>query len=181
MICQNTSHWSLHQPHALLSAAADNGIPVPVGLLLIIGGDLERERFVMLDREASVEAGTGNARNCKFDRQHVALFAGRVVTGGTVHSKHRAVGKGLGVVVGGSFSTLIAPEANRILCYSVPFDPVACQVSAPSFRRPPGMRASSSHAHAVQTTAFGAKPCLQEDSHFRLESICRHHHCGGPV
>src|SRR2546430_886781 len=34
----------------LLASIADNGVPVAVGLLLIIGGDLKRESFVMLER-----------------------------------------------------------------------------------------------------------------------------------
>src|SRR3546814_6262611 len=60
---------------ALLAAVADDGIPIAVGLLLIVGGDLEREGFVMLERGTPVEAETRNARNGEFDRQHVALFA----------------------------------------------------------------------------------------------------------
>ena len=44
---------------ALLAAIADDGVPVAVGLLLIVGGDLEREGFVMLERGTAVEADTG--------------------------------------------------------------------------------------------------------------------------
>src|SRR5215210_2374255 len=39
---------------ALLAAIADDGVPVTVGLLLIIGSDLEREGFVMLERGTAV-------------------------------------------------------------------------------------------------------------------------------
>src|ERR1700716_204023 len=42
----------------LLASIADNGVPVAVGLLLIIGGDLKRESFVMLERGTAVEADT---------------------------------------------------------------------------------------------------------------------------
>jgi hypothetical protein len=45
----------------LLAPIADNGVPVAVGLLLIIGGDLKRESFVMLERGTAVEADTGDA------------------------------------------------------------------------------------------------------------------------
>ena len=44
---------------ALLAAIADDGVPVAVGLLLIVSGDLEREGFVMLERGTAVEADIG--------------------------------------------------------------------------------------------------------------------------
>src|SRR4051794_24814358 len=44
---------------ALLAAIADYRIPVAIGLVLIVGGDLEREGFVVLDGGTSVEADTG--------------------------------------------------------------------------------------------------------------------------
>src|SRR3981081_4295825 len=46
---------------ALLAAIADDGVPIAVGLLLIVGGDLEREGFVMLEHRTAVEAETGYA------------------------------------------------------------------------------------------------------------------------
>src|SRR5713101_7398996 len=39
---------------ALLAIIANDGVPVAVGLLLIVGGDLEREGFVMLERRTAV-------------------------------------------------------------------------------------------------------------------------------
>src|SRR5436190_9194508 len=80
---------------ALLSTIADDGVPVAVGLLLIVGGDLEREGFAMLERGTAVDADTGDPGNCEFNRQHVALLTGWVVTGCTVHGTHRAVRKSL--------------------------------------------------------------------------------------
>jgi hypothetical protein len=47
----------------------------------------------MLERGTPVEADTGNARNREFDHQHVALFAGWVVTGCTVHGPTALSGK----------------------------------------------------------------------------------------
>src|SRR5262245_31744720 len=44
---------------ALLAAITDDGVPVAVGLLLIVGGDLEREGFVVPERGTAVEADTG--------------------------------------------------------------------------------------------------------------------------
>src|SRR5204863_1907098 len=106
---------------ALLAAIADDGVPIAVGLLLIVGGDLEREGFVVLEHGTAVEAETGYAGDRECDRQHVALLAGRVVTGCTVDGTHRTVGKGLGVEAGSSFGILIVPEANRVLCHYVSF------------------------------------------------------------
>src|ERR1700722_1347581 len=59
----------------LLAAIADDGVPVAVGLTLIVGGDLEREGFAMFHRGAAVEAETRDAGNREFDRQDVALLA----------------------------------------------------------------------------------------------------------
>src|SRR5437016_9414399 len=105
----------------LLATIADDGVPVAVGLALIVGGDLEREGFAMFERGTAVEAETRDAGNREFDRQHVALLAGWVVTGCAVDGTHRAVGKGLGVEAGSSLGVLIVPEANRVLCHYVSF------------------------------------------------------------
>jgi hypothetical protein len=45
-----------------LAAITDDGVPVAVGLLLIVSGDLEREGFAMFERGPAVETETGNAR-----------------------------------------------------------------------------------------------------------------------
>src|SRR5205823_1939305 len=105
----------------LLAAIADDGVPVDVGLVLIVGGDLEREGFAMFERGTAVEAETRDAGNCEFDRQHIPRLAGRVVTWCAVDGTHRAVGKGLGVDAGSSLGVLIVPEANRVLCHYVSF------------------------------------------------------------
>src|SRR5712675_2389164 len=122
VICQETAPLVL-APAActLLASIADNGVPVAVGLLLVIGGDLKRESFVMLERRTAVEADTGNAGDCEFHRQHVALLAGWVVTGCTVDATHGAVGKGFGVEAGSSLCVLIVPQANRVLGHCVSF------------------------------------------------------------
>src|SRR5262245_15849825 len=102
---------------AFLPAIADDGIPVAVGLVLIVGGDLEREGFVMFERRTAVETDTRDAGNREFDDQHITGLAGWVVTGCTVYGAHYAVGKRLGVEAGSSLSVLIVPEANRVLCH----------------------------------------------------------------
>jgi hypothetical protein len=44
VICQERPQRSLHQPHALSAAIADNRVPVTVRLFLILRRDLERKR-----------------------------------------------------------------------------------------------------------------------------------------
>src|SRR5437899_13024808 len=46
---------------AFLAAIADNRIPVAVRLCLIVRGDLEGERFAVLERRAAVESEAGYA------------------------------------------------------------------------------------------------------------------------
>src|SRR4051794_14527437 len=75
---------------ALLAAIADDSVPIAVGLRLIVSGDLEREGFVMLEHGTAVEADTRDAGNFEFDRQHISLLAGWVVTGRTVDGAYRA-------------------------------------------------------------------------------------------
>src|ERR1700729_536987 len=52
---------------ALLAAIADDGVPIAVGLGLIVSGDLEREGFVMFEHGAAVEADTTDTGNLEFD------------------------------------------------------------------------------------------------------------------
>src|SRR6185369_6070671 len=106
---------------ALLASIADNGIPVAVGLLLIIGGDLKRESLVMLERGTAVEAKTRDARDSEFYCQHVALLAGGEVAGCTEDGAHGAVGKGFGIEAGGSLGVLVVPQANRVLGHCLSF------------------------------------------------------------
>src|SRR5687767_13287570 len=72
-----------------LAAIADDCAPVAVGLLLIVSGDLEREGFVMFERGPAIEAETGDAGDCEFDRQYIACLDGWVVYGSTVYGSHR--------------------------------------------------------------------------------------------
>ena len=62
---------------ALLAAVADDRVPQAVGLGLVVGRDLERERLAVLERRPAVEAEAGDAQHGELDRQHVALLARR--------------------------------------------------------------------------------------------------------
>src|SRR5882724_9685320 len=106
---------------ALLSAVADNGVPVAVGLLLIVGGDLEREGFVVFERGAAVEADARDSGDDEFDCNHIAFFPGWEITGRAVDGAYRTVGKGLRVELGSFLGVFIVPEANRVLCDCMSF------------------------------------------------------------
>src|SRR5512134_387085 len=77
---------------ALLATIPDDRVPVAVGLFLIVGGDLERKGFAVLECGTTVEADTGDAGDREFYRKHVALLAGWVVAGRAMDSTHRAAG-----------------------------------------------------------------------------------------
>src|SRR5262249_35610336 len=94
---------------ALLAAITDDGVPVAVGLLLIVGGDLEREGFVVLERGTTVEADTGDARDLELDDQHITGLAGWVVAGCTVNGTYRAIGKGLGIEARSCLGVFVVP------------------------------------------------------------------------
>jgi hypothetical protein len=94
---------------ALLAAIADDGVPIAVGLSLIVSGDLEREGFVMFERGTAVEADTRDTGNIEFDYKHISLFTGWVVTRCTVDGTHSAVRKGLGIKASGGLSIPIVP------------------------------------------------------------------------
>lgn len=100
---------------AFLAAIVDDGVPQAVGLGLVVGGDLEGERFAVAEGRAAVEAEAGNAHHPELHRQHVTLLAGRVVAGRTMDSQHGAVRKCLGVEGRGLQGGAVVPEADGVL------------------------------------------------------------------
>ena len=64
---------------ALLAAVADDGVPVAVGLFLIVGRDLEGKRLAVLEHRAAVQAEAGDAEDRELDGEDVALLAAREV------------------------------------------------------------------------------------------------------
>src|SRR6185312_10199335 len=97
------------------AAVGDDRIPVPVGLDLILGEDLERKGLGVLERGAAVEAETSDAEHRELYREHLPLLPSRVIAGGAVHCGDGAVREGLGVEPGGFFCGAVEPEANHVL------------------------------------------------------------------
>jgi hypothetical protein len=64
---------------------------------------------------AAVETETGNAQNGELHRQHIALFAARVITGRFLNSGDFTVRKGGSVEARRLMRVLVEPEADRVL------------------------------------------------------------------
>src|SRR5438876_11056504 len=161
----------------LLASIADNSVPVAVGLLLIIGGDLKRESFVMLERGTAVEAHTRHAGDCEFYHQHVALLAGGEVTGRTIDGAHGAVGKGFGIETGSSLCVLVVPQANRVLGHCLSFR-WAYAPFGDAYAPRTNVRVYIRHAKwaffILAHLAFFATAMSRPDRGCAVTAICRH-------
>src|SRR5690606_38868984 len=100
---------------ALLAAIADDGVPVAVGLRLVVGRDLERERLALLEHRPSVQADAGDAQHGELDGEHVAGLAAGEIARRAMHRVHGAVGKGPGIEGGGAERVVVVPQADRVL------------------------------------------------------------------
>src|SRR5688500_17198241 len=79
---------------AFLPAIADDRVPIAVGLLLIVGRDLEGEGLAVLEMRPAIEADTGYARDGEFDRQGIGRFAAGIIGGRTGGGADAALRKG---------------------------------------------------------------------------------------
>ena len=70
---------------ALLTAVADDCVPVAIGFGLVSSCNLKRERLAVLERWSAVEPEARNSHHRKFDCQHVSFFAGGKVSRRAVH------------------------------------------------------------------------------------------------
>src|ERR1700678_2389820 len=68
----------------------------------------------MLEGRAAIEAEAGHSKYRKLDREHLSLFAGRVVARGVMNRCHGAVWKGLSVEPGGSLCGAVIPKTNHV-------------------------------------------------------------------
>ena len=98
-----------------LAAVADDRLPVAVGLGLVLGGHLERERLVVLDAGPTVKPQAGNAHHGELNGQDITLLARRVVSRRAVDRTDGGVGKGPGVEPRRLLGIALVPEANRVL------------------------------------------------------------------
>src|SRR5262249_17890040 len=78
---------------ALLAAVADDGVPVTVGLFLVLGQDHEADRLVRLEIRPAIQADVRLAQDGELDGEILAQLRRRDVHGGGVSFPNVAVGK----------------------------------------------------------------------------------------
>ena len=96
------------------TAITDDRVPVSVRLFLILRRDLEGKGLAMPERRAAAETETGNAHDGELHRQHIALLAARIVSGGLVNSGYFTVRKSGGVEARRFMRVFVEPETNRV-------------------------------------------------------------------
>src|SRR5512134_1991619 len=99
---------------AFLTAIADDRVPQAVGFGLVVGRNLEREGFVVLELRAAVQSDARDANHGELDRQDIPLFASRIVARRAKDPAYRAVGERLGVELRGVQGGAVVPETNRV-------------------------------------------------------------------
>lgn len=97
-----------------LAAVGDDRVPVAVGFLLGVGGDLEGEGDAVFAVRAAIEAETVDAADRELDGEDIAGLARRIVGGRVVDRRHFAVGKRGRIEARRIEGILIEPQANRI-------------------------------------------------------------------
>src|SRR5262249_52319913 len=93
--------------------------PIAVGLCLVVGCDLERERLIMLEHGAAVEPETRNADDCELHRQDIACLATRIIGRRLTDGGHFTIWKGRGVKTRRFQRILVETETDRIFRFHV--------------------------------------------------------------
>ena len=71
--------------------------------------------------------------DCEFDRYHVALLAGRVITGCAMDDAHRAFGKGLSVDAAAASASL--SYQRQIVFFATAYPLLPLRISCPTWRK----------------------------------------------
>src|SRR5262245_14310153 len=101
---------------ALLTAIADDCVPVAVRFALVFGCNLERECFVVLERRSAVEPEARNTQHGELDSQYVPFFPRWIICWCAMHYPDRRVRKCFGVESRSTLGVVFVPEADRVLC-----------------------------------------------------------------
>src|SRR5438270_12445571 len=100
--------------HALFAATFGNGVPIAVGLFLIVGQDHEAHGLVRLEVRAAVEPDEGLAKHSELNRQLFAPVAPGKIGGGVMRRTDAAVREDGGVEFSGLPSlAFVEPQASR--------------------------------------------------------------------
>jgi hypothetical protein len=78
---------------ALDAAVVDDGVPIAIGFGLVVGEDLEADRFIGLDLWPPVQPDKRLTKHREFDRQLVSCYTAGVVGRGLHRGSNSAVGK----------------------------------------------------------------------------------------
>src|SRR5690606_20741122 len=100
--------------HALLPAVADDGVPVAVGLRLVVGGHLEGEGLAVLELEAAIQADAGDAHHGELHHDGLALLAVGVVARRGDDGADVTVGEHARVEAGGFLGVVVVPDADGV-------------------------------------------------------------------
>src|SRR5690625_7365866 len=76
---------------ALDATICEDGIPVAIGLLLILGDDHEADRLVRREIRAAIQPDKAAPENGELDRQLAARLAAGEIAGRRIHPIHMAV------------------------------------------------------------------------------------------
>ena len=82
---------------------------------MVAGRHLEQKKPVVFERQAAIQAEARNAQHRELDRQHLALFARRVVTRQVVPSAELAVREGFGMQLLGCQRGAVLVKTNLVL------------------------------------------------------------------
>ena len=97
-----------------LAAVADDGLPITVSFLLVVGGYLKRKSLALCELGATIEAYAGYAHDGEVHRQHRACLARWVVCRAAKNLAYAGIGEGGCVKLRGFFGAAGIPKANRV-------------------------------------------------------------------
>src|SRR5262249_38735735 len=106
-------------------------IPVAIRLFLIVCGDLEGKRLVVLEGRAAVETETRNAEHGESHRQHIALLATRVIGRRFMNGGDFTIRKTSGGKTAPLLRILVVPQANGVFGFHLRVLPLTCLEGLP--------------------------------------------------
>src|SRR5690606_15918103 len=98
-----------------LAAVSNDRVPVAIGLLLVLGQDLERERLALGVHRSTVQSGAVHAAHGELHHQFVSLLATGEVARRVVDRDNLAVRKYTGIELRRLASAVVIPEADAVL------------------------------------------------------------------
>src|SRR5699024_896084 len=95
--------------HTLYPTMVNDGVPIAVGLGLIVSRNLKGERLAVFKRAPTIDAKAWDATNRKFNGKDIACLCSWIVRRCALYCANRAIRKGTGVKTCGFFCSLVKP------------------------------------------------------------------------